>query len=54
MVSEGDDTNRNASRCCNGDLVVGIIICKVPQGHAGMLKNFSIIGMRFHDCKYVL
>ena len=50
MVSEGGDTNRNASRRCNGDSVVSIN-CKVPQDEAGPLKNCSIVGMRFHDCK---
>ena len=53
MVSEGDDTNRNASCRCNGDLVVGIT-CKVSQKLAGILQNGSIAGMRFHDCKYDL
>ena len=53
VVSEGGNTNRNASRRCNGDFVV-IIPCKVPQGPAGLLKNGSIVGMRFHDCKYGL
>ena len=49
----GRDTNRNASRRRNGDLVVSII-CDVIQSEAGMLKNDSIVGMRFHDCKYGL
>ena len=53
MVSEGGDTNRNATRRCNGDLVV-IVICKVRKNHADLLKNGSIVGMRFHDCKYGL
>ena len=47
------NTNRNASRRCNGDLVV-IITCKVHQGQAGLLKNGSIVGMLFHDFKYRL
>ena len=53
MVSEGGDTNRNASRCCNGDMVVSIT-CDAPQSTAGNLKNRNIVGMRFQDCKYGL
>ena len=53
MVPEGGDTNRNATRRCNGDFVVGIT-CEVRQGPGGLLKNGSIVGMRFHDCKYGL
>ena len=53
VVSEGSDSNRNASRRCNGDFVV-IIQCNVPQDPAGLLKNGSIVGMQFHDCKYGL
>ena len=49
MVFEGGDTNRNASRRCNGDLVVSILICKVPQDLTGILKNCSIVGMLFDD-----
>ena len=53
MVSENGNTNRNASRCCNGDLVVSNA-CKAHQRNAGILKNRNIAGMRFHDCKYGL
>ena len=53
VVSKGGDTNRNASRRCNGDLVVSIT-CKDCQRIAGLLKNGSIVGMCFHDCKYGL
>ena len=53
MVSEGGDTNRNASRRSNGDMVVSIT-CDVIQSIACLLKNGSIVGMRFHDCKYGL
>ena len=53
MVSEGGNTNRNASRRSNGDFVV-IIKSEVRQGPGGLLKNGSIAGMRFHDCKYDL
>ena len=52
-MSEDGDTNRNASRRCNGDFVV-IITCEVSQGPGGLLKNGSIAGMLFHDCKYGL
>ena len=50
MVSEGGDTNRNASRRCNGDFVVSIR-CKVRQDLTGIIKNGSVVGMRFHYCK---
>ena len=53
-MSEGGDTNRNASRRCNGDSVVVIIKCEVRQGPGGLLKNGSIVGMLFHDFKYGL
>ena len=53
MVFEGGDTNRNASRRCNGDFVV-IITCEVHQGPEGLLKNGSTVVMRFHDFKYDL
>ena len=53
MVSEGGDTNRNASRRYNGDFDV-IVKCKFCQNYAGLRKNRSIVGMRFQDCKYGL
>lgn len=50
VVSEGDDSNHNASRLCN--FVLGFFIkCEVRQGPAGMLKNGSILGVCFHDFK---
>ena len=53
MVSEGGDTNRNASRRYNGDFDV-IVKCKFCQNYAGLRKSRSIVGMRFQDCKYGL
>ncbi len=53
VFEEGGDTNRNASRRCNGDFVV-IMGCKVPQGPKCLLKNGSTIVVHFHDIKYGL
>ena len=50
MVSEGSVTNRNASRRCNDNFAVGNL-CDVFQDQAGIIKNGSIVGMPFHDCK---